>query len=98
MSRTTHPTLTRTSAPPPDYPAPPPLRLLLSPAEVAVALDVDRGTVYDLMNDGSLASLHIGRMRKVSTSEIARFIAARERGGVTAPAPTTPKRQGKGQA
>jgi excisionase family DNA binding protein len=54
-------------------------KLLLTPTEAGQALGVDRTTIYDLLNARLLASLRIGRMRRIAVSELLRFIAERER-------------------
>ncbi len=54
-------------------------KLLLTPTEAGQALGVDRTTIYTMMNAGELASLRIGRLRRLSVAELVRWIAARER-------------------
>jgi excisionase family DNA binding protein len=52
-------------------------RLLLRPEAVADALDVSRARVFELLRDGTLKSIKIGRSRRVPVEELERFIAAR---------------------
>ena len=52
------------------------LRLVTLP-EAARFLSVSRGSLYDLLTTGQLASVHIGRSRRVPMGEIRRFIRER---------------------
>ena len=59
------------------------LRLVTLP-EAARFLSVSRGSLYDLLTTGELASVHIGRSRRVPIGEIRRYIRERlqrEHGG-----------------
>lgn len=50
------------------------LKLLLKPEESADALGVSRSRIYELMADGSIRSLKLGRARRIPASELERFI------------------------
>jgi len=52
------------------------LRLVTLP-EAARFLSVSRGSLYDLLTTGQLASVHIGRSRRIPMGEIHRFIHER---------------------
>ena len=56
-----------------DYPAVE--KLLYTPVEAAHALGVSRSTVYVLISEGSLASLHIGTSRRVPAEALRRYVA-----------------------
>ena len=45
-------------------------QLLLSPYEVARRMSVSRSTVYELMAKGELASISIGRARRIPASAL----------------------------
>jgi excisionase family DNA binding protein len=55
----------------------PPLKLVLTVSEVASALCVGRQAVYELMLTGKLASIKIGRARRVPIAALEAFIAER---------------------
>lgn len=40
-------------------------RLTYSPAEAALALGISRARVYQLLDDGTIPSLHLGRRRLI---------------------------------
>ena len=50
---------------------------LVSLSEAARFLGVSRGTLYDLLRTGQLASVHIGWLRRIPPGELRRFVAAR---------------------
>jgi excisionase family DNA binding protein len=50
---------------------------LLRPEEAAIALNISRTAVYGLMGSGELASITIGRRRRVPQTAVDGFIAAR---------------------
>jgi excisionase family DNA binding protein len=50
---------------------------LVSLSDAARFLCVSRGTLYDLLRTGQLASVHIGRLRRIPLGELRRFVAAR---------------------
>jgi len=53
-----------------------PVRLLLTVPEVASALGVGRNVVYELVLTGRLASIKIGRLRRVPVGAVETFINA----------------------
>lgn len=55
-----------------------PARMLFSVEEAAMMLSIHRSTVYDLVANGSLASLKIGRRRLISRHAMEQFIVANE--------------------
>ena len=52
------------------------LRLVTLP-DAAKYLAVSRGALYTLLGTGELASIHIGRARRVPMTELRRFVAER---------------------
>ncbi len=52
------------------------LRLVTLP-DVARFLSVSRGSLYDLLTTGQLASVHIGRSRRIPMGELRRYIRGR---------------------
>jgi excisionase family DNA binding protein len=52
------------------------LRLITLP-EAARFLSISRGSLYDLLTTGQLASVHIGRSRRVPMGELRRYIRER---------------------
>ena len=51
-------------------------RLLLTPEAAASRLSCGRSTVYDLIAEGRLESIRIGRSRRIPVSALERFIEA----------------------
>jgi len=49
-------------------------KLLYAPEDAARLLAISRSTVYNLMNDGKLKSIHIGRSRRIHIEELYRFV------------------------
>ncbi len=49
-------------------------RLLLDVNECAGLLGVKRTKIYELMNAGEIASVHIGRLRKVSRQAVQDYV------------------------
>lgn len=49
-------------------------RLLLAPADAAVALSISRTTVYELMNRGLLRSIKLGTCRRIPVEAIQELI------------------------
>jgi excisionase family DNA binding protein len=49
-------------------------KLLLTVPEAGRALAISRSKMYDLLNSGHLASVHIGRSRRVRMSDIENFV------------------------
>lgn len=59
----------------------PPRRLLLRVEDAATELAVSRSTLYQLISAGELATVVIGRARRVPFAEIERLVAERTRCG-----------------
>lgn len=51
-------------------------KLLLTPAEAARALGIGRTKVYELMASGTLASVRIGRCRRVPREALAELVVS----------------------
>ena len=51
-----------------------PIKLLLRPEEAAQSLGLSRARLYELMAEGSIRSLKIGRARRVPIAEIKNWI------------------------
>jgi len=51
-------------------------KLLLTPKEVQVALGISRPQVYKMLTDGTLPSIRIGRLIRISSAELHRWIEA----------------------
>ena len=49
-------------------------KLLLTPTEAAHALGIGRSKVYELMQTGQLASVHIGACRRVPADALTAFL------------------------
>jgi excisionase family DNA binding protein len=49
---------------------------LLTVIEAAEYLSLSRGAIYNLLNSGALASIHIGRARRIPLGELQRFVSA----------------------
>jgi len=47
---------------------------LYSPIDAAKVMGISRSQVYNLMNGGNLASVHIGRSRRISKRQIIDFL------------------------
>ncbi len=52
--------------------------LLLTIPETATALSLSRTTVYELVRDGKLATVTVGRSRRVRVAALERFIDQHE--------------------
>jgi excisionase family DNA binding protein len=52
-----------------------PLKMLLKPQEAADALSIDRSTLYELLMDGTIPSIKIGRARRIPVSALEQWIA-----------------------
>ncbi len=63
-------------------------RILLTPEAAASRLSCGRSTIYDLMAEGRLESIRIGRSRRIPVSALERFIEAQRemRDGEAVPA------------
>ena len=51
-------------------------KLLLTVPEAGRALAISRSKMYDLLNSGHLASVHIGRSRRVRVVDVENFVAS----------------------
>jgi excisionase family DNA binding protein len=49
-------------------------KILFTPAETAVILGIGRSKVYEFLQNGQLASVKIGRSRRIHAKEIDAFI------------------------
>jgi len=56
-----------------------PILLDIEPA--AGELGVSRSTMYKLLNDGAIRSVHIGRRRLIERDELVRFVGEIREGG-----------------
>ena len=50
---------------------------LVTLADASRFLSVSRGSLYDLLTTGQLASVHIGRSRRIPTGELRRYVRDR---------------------
>ena len=50
------------------------LPILYTPKQAAGVLGISRSTVYNLLKDGHLGSIHIGRSRRIAQSHMTRYI------------------------
>ncbi|NNN01417.1 MAG: helix-turn-helix domain-containing protein [Acidimicrobiaceae bacterium] len=50
-------------------------KLLLTVPEVGRVLAISRSKVYELLESGSLASVYIGRSRRIRVSDVEDFVA-----------------------
>jgi excisionase family DNA binding protein len=48
--------------------------MLLTPAQVRERLNLGRNTVYELLREGHLRSIRVGRLIRIPEAEIDRFI------------------------
>jgi excisionase family DNA binding protein len=55
-----------------------PIKLLLTPAEAAQALSIDRSTLYAYLMSGAIRSFQIGRARRISVRALNEWIARQE--------------------
>lgn len=51
-------------------------RLMYRPEEAAEVLGISRSTVYELIREGRLDSMQVGRSRRIPVAALDRFIAA----------------------
>lgn len=49
-------------------------KLLLSPRDVGEVLGIGQTKVYELLREGSLGSIKIGRLRRIPWDELNRFV------------------------
>jgi excisionase family DNA binding protein len=52
-----------------------PIPLAVSPRKAALCLDVGHDAIYQLLNEGRLRSVKLGRRRLIPVSELERFLA-----------------------
>jgi excisionase family DNA binding protein len=52
--------------------------LLLKPDDVAKALNIGRSKAYELISSGEIASITIGRCRRVTLDAIRDFVSSRQ--------------------
>ena len=64
-----------------------PGQLLLSPVQAAKRLGIGRSTLYLLLADGQLESVHIGARRLVPVEGLEQFVERLRRGGLDADPP-----------
>ena len=50
-------------------------RMLLTVEEAADGLGIGRSTMYTLMANGEVASIHLGRLRRIEPAELTAYIA-----------------------
>jgi excisionase family DNA binding protein len=72
-------------------------QLLLTAEEAAKALNVGRTTLYALLKDGQLHSVHIGRSCRLTRAELMRYVERLDR-PATAPTPLRPRRRAENSA
>jgi len=63
---------------------------LLTVIEVADHLCLSRSKVYELLADGTLPSVRIGRNRRITTSALADFVISHSETGINVPATEVP--------
>jgi len=51
------------------------LPILFTPVQTAKILNISRSSVYNLLNEGALGSIHIGRSRRIAQTHMEAFIA-----------------------
>ncbi len=49
--------------------------ILLTPAEAAAALAIGRSLLYELIADGTIASVKIGRSRRIRRADLETYVA-----------------------
>lgn len=54
-------------------------RLLLTVAEAAYRLGIGRSLLYELLADGEVESIHVGRLRRIPAEALAAFIDRQRR-------------------
>lgn len=57
------------------------LPALLKPEEFGEQIRAGRTTVYALMREGAVASVKVGRLRRIPSTEVARYVESLELGG-----------------
>ena len=51
------------------------LPILFTPVQAAKIHNISRSSVYNLLNEGTLGSIHIGRSRRIAQAHMEAFIA-----------------------
>ena len=51
-------------------------RLLLTVQEAAKRLSLGRSLMYELIRNGEVASVHVGRLRRISTDALSTYVAS----------------------
>lgn len=59
----------------PTVPAQPPMKLLLSVPEAAAALSIGQTVLWRYISSGLLASVKVGRSRRIKVADLERFVA-----------------------
>ena len=72
-------------------------QLLLTAEEAAHALHIGRTTLYALLKDGQLHSVHIGRSCRLTRAELVRYVERLDR-PASAPTPPRPRRRAESAA
>lgn len=52
-----------------------PSKLLLKPEEAAVVLGIGRTTLYDLLRNGEIASVQVGKLRRFRRTDLETYVA-----------------------
>lgn len=63
--------------------APQSTRLLLTVIEAARRLSIGRTTLYELINDGEIETLHVGRSCRIPVDSLDALVARRRKGANT---------------
>lgn len=72
-------------------------QLLLTAEEAAKALSVGRTTLYALIKEGKLRSVHIGRSCRLTRAELVRYVERLDR-PASEPTPLRPRRRAESAA
>lgn len=54
--------------------------MLLTPSQVRERLNLGRNTVYELLREGRLRSIRVGRLIRIAEAEVDRFVHEAEAG------------------
>ena len=68
-------------------------KLLLTPAEAAQALSIDRSTLYAYLMSGEIASITIGRARRIPVSALEQWIHSKIDPPTSPPVPPRGRRK-----
>ena len=68
-------------------------KLLLTPAEAAQALSIDRSTLYAYLMSGEVASITIGRSRRIPVSALEAWIGSKIEPPTPPPMPPRARRR-----